>query len=147
MNSNYRQETLNEILNLTSSVYKFNNNSCETDKRSIEVRTEQVKHVGSWLCGHASVYTWASEIASHIKYIHMQDMLTRETHKHLRPVSTWAQEDAKHVGMWACKHTRCVGTSACKHTSYIGMWARQHTRHIGMWALKHARHISTRASF
>ena len=45
------------------------------------------------------VYTWASEIASHTEYIHMQDMLTRETHKYLRPVGMWAQEDAKHIGM------------------------------------------------
>ena len=40
MNSNYWQETLNEILNLSNSVYKFNNNYCEADKRGIELRTE-----------------------------------------------------------------------------------------------------------
>ena len=104
MNSRCWGKTLIKLLNLTNSVYNFNNNGSETGKSGIKT-TKESQDVGRWSRGHASRVRQGTQgmlvhkhVSSQItltrEYISMQCMLTSQASEHVRMQGMLAREHA-----------------------------------------------------
>ena len=112
MNSRYWGTTLIKLLNLTNSVYNFNNNGSETGKNAM--KTAYWRGKACW-----QVIVWPYKPCE-----------ARDS----RHVDRWARELASHVDTWVHKHAWDVDTLAREHLNTQGILAHEHVSTQGTLA-------------
>ena len=107
--------------NLTNSVYNFNNNDSETEKKASKLLAEEAKHIGRCLCFHTSLVREGTQGMLTREHVSSQATLTREYKSTQGALTREARKHPRHT-----KHESTQSTLARVHIRTQDTLARAH---------------------